>query len=292
MADAAPWRGGKPPGGVSPYKNKQDLQIGWRFRILGAEAEKLPRHVPRSKQFTFKVHGDGAKAAAEDYQRQIAEDHGLEFKNQYRHREDPNDGLPYIEFHIKDKSGKDYYPMCDVGDLSLLEEHTWSVYKNKKNLYVRTTVEIDGKQITKGFHSFKYPEWPMVDHYSKIPEENRNGLDNRSKHLRDGSGGVNEGNCRLKKNNKSGVNGVSYDNTRKAWRAQTRSTRARLPSKYYYGPEDKTHPSYDAACAYAREQAAKIGRTNGQMPPSEASDSDGEEDEKEAMAAYLTILGL
>jgi len=206
MVEVGEWLGGKPPGGVSPYFWKE-RQVGWQFEINRdtAEAKKLPRDVPRSKKFSFTKFGDGAEAAAKDYQRQIAEDHGLEFKNQYRHREDPNDGLPYIEFHIRDRAGENHYPMCNVGNLRLLGEHVWHVVKHGENTYAQTNVEIDGKRTKKYFHSFKCPEWPEVDHFSQIPEENRNGLDNRSKHLRDGSGGVNQENRRLRKDNTSDV---------------------------------------------------------------------------------------
>ncbi len=265
MADAGEWQGGKLPGGVHPYFYKRS-QDGWYFRIKGAEAKKLPRDVPRSKKFSFKKFGEGAKAAAETYQSQIAKDHGFEVKNQYCHCVDPRDGLPYLMFHIRDTAGKDHYPMCDVEDLLLLEEHTWCVDKKGKNTYVVTHVRIDGKRAMKYFHSFKCPDWPIVDHYSEIQKENRNGLDNRSKHLRDGSGGVNNSNCRLQKNNKSGVTGVCYDNTRKVWFVQNQHKGVRSPPRYFHGPEDKTHPSYHEACAYAREQAAKLGNTNGQMP--------------------------
>ena len=178
MADAGEWLGGTLPGGVFPYNVKGCA--GWRFMIRGAQAKKLPRNVPRTKKFSFSKFGDGAEAAAEDYQRQIAKDYGLEIKNQYRYCEDPNDGLLYIKFHIRDTAGKDHYSMCDAEDLPLLEEHTWHIANDGNNIYVQTKVRIDGKQTSKCFHSFKCPDWPMVDHYSEIPEENRNGLDNRS----------------------------------------------------------------------------------------------------------------
>ena len=127
-----------------------------------------------------------------------------------------------------------------------------------------TAVEIDDKRTMKRFHSFKHPERPKVDHYSKIPEEDRNGLDNRSKHLRDGSGGVNEDNRRLDKRNTSGVNGVDYHLASKCWRVRITHGGVQLPREYFHGPEDKTHPSYHEACAHARELAARIGNMNGQ----------------------------
>jgi len=267
MAEVDPWLGGKPPGGVSPYFYK-DRQVGWVFEVgkITTEAKKLQRDVPRSKKFSFKEFGESAKAAAEDYQRQFAKDHGLAFKNQYRHRIDPGDGLPYIEFHTRDTKRKNHYPKCDIEDLSLLEEHTWCVHKNGNNIYVATNVRIDDKRTVKYFHSLKCPDWPEVDHFSESSEENRNGLDNRGKHLRDGSGGVNNSNRRLQKNNKSGVNGVSYHDRGKYWYVRIEHNKTLCAEKKFYGPEDKTDPSYHAACVYQREQAKKVGNTNGQMP--------------------------
>jgi len=262
MAEVGEWLGGKPPGGVRSYTRK-GRHVGWRFEIAGDTAKKLPRNTPHTKHFLLSKFGERTKAEAEDYQRQLAEDHELELKNQYRFRTDPNDGLPYIEFHIRDREGKDHYPKCDVGDLSLLEEHTWSVFKQKNNIYVQTHVTINDKKTMKLFHRFKCPDWPSVDHYSKIPEENRNGLDNRSKHLRDGSGGVNEENCRPRYTNKSGVSGLSYDTRKKAWRVSIQTKGVRSPPRRFRGPEDKTHPSYHEACAYARELAAQVGNMNG-----------------------------
>ena len=266
MAEVGPWLGGKPPGGVSPYSLKGRQVVG-TSRSGGSLLTTCLGTCLAGRNFPSRCAngGDSAKAAAEAYQRKIADDHGPEIKNQYRYREDPRDGLPYIEFHIRGRAGEERYSMCDVGDLPLLEDHIWHVKKiGRNNIYVATTATIDGKSTIKLFHRFKCPDWPIVDHFSEIPEENRNGLDNRSKHLRDGSGGVNEANRRLDKRNTSGVSGVIYNVNNKAWYVQVKHNGVRCPHKSFHGPEDKTHSSYHEACAYAREQAAKVGNTNGQ----------------------------
>ena len=262
-ADIGEWQGGHPPGGVYPY-SKKGHQVAWRFEIGGGAAEDLPRSVPRSKLFSFSKYGEGAKAAAEAYQRQLAEDYGLEIKNRYRYREDPNAGIPYIECHIRDSEGEDHYLICDVEGLPLLEEHIWSVTKNDNNIYAQTNLTIDGKKTMKKFHRFERPDWPIVDHFSENPRENRNGLDNRSKHLRDGSGGANQENCRPRKDSKSGITGVGYNNTNKTWYGYITRNKETKWSPPYHGPEDKTHPSYLAACEWRKEQAAAVGNTNGQ----------------------------
>lgn len=99
----------------------------------------------------------------------------------------------------------------------------------------------------------------MVDHIS------RNGCDNRSKNLRNGIGGVNDKNRRLRVDNTSGVNGVTYHQTRRAWMAQIRNNGKPVTSPRYYGPYDKSHPSFLAACEWQKERAAAVGNTNGQQ---------------------------
>ncbi len=128
---------------------------------------------------------------------------------------------------------------------------------------MQTSVRIDGWETSKRFHNLKHPEWPEVDHYSKIPDENRNGLDNRDKHLRDGSGGINQGNRPLSSNNTSGVNGVFYNVTSKIWFVAFTTNGTRCPYRAYPGPNDKTHPSYRAACEHQKELAEAVGNMNG-----------------------------
>ncbi len=257
MVDPGPWMGGELPGRVAPtFSKKEKRQTGWFFRISGKMA---PLDVPCSKTFLFLTYGDGAKAAAEDHQRKIIEDHGIFIRNQYRYCEDPEDGVPYIELHIRDTAGKDYYSLCDVGDLPLIEDHVWCTHVEKgKNVYLVTSGRIDGKRVQRSFHRSKRPDLPKVDHI------NRNGLDNRSKNLRDGSEGINENNCGLGRNNTSGANGVSYDKKNRLWRAGITHDGIRLPRRSFPGPHDFTHPSYHAACAYALELMTQVGSTNGQ----------------------------
>ena len=76
MAEAGPWLGGWLPGGVHPYCEK-GRQVGWQFKIKGAEAEKLPRDAPRSKKFSFSKFGEDAETDAKNYQRRVTEDRGL-----------------------------------------------------------------------------------------------------------------------------------------------------------------------------------------------------------------------
>ena len=86
------------------------------------------------------------------------------------------------------------------------------------------------------FHRLVLTGVDIVDH------RNGNGLDNRKKNLRDGSGGVNENNRTMQDNNTSGTNGVSFDKTGQGWLAQWRENGARN-TKYFsikkYGSDEK-----------------------------------------------------
>ncbi len=264
MEELGEWQGGKLPGGVSLYCYK-GCQVGWRFLISGTAAKDIPVKA-RQKYFPFSRHGgdESAKAAAKDYQQKTADDYRLLIKNRYRFRIDPADELPYIEYHIKDKSGEDHYPTCDVEDFPLLVEHTWAIHRNKRNTYVATNIKIDGRMAQKYFHTLKCPDWSEVDHFSVHPDKNRNGLDNRGKHLRDGSGGLNGMNCRRRSDNKSGVNGIHYCDANRAWVVRVRTKGERSNARYFRGPEDETHQSFMDACEEQKKQAAKVGNTNGQ----------------------------
>jgi len=157
---------------------RQDLrQVGRRFQILSAKRASLPRGVPRKKVFTFEKFGSGAWAAAGAYRFQVAEDHGPLLQRQYRNRVDPTDGLPYIEFRIRDMEGKDHYPLCDVEDLSLLRSRPWHIDVREGGAYVGTRAFFEEKVV-----------WGIVRFYSykghlEPADMSAGRLDNRDKSL-------------------------------------------------------------------------------------------------------------
>ena len=148
---------------------------------------------------------------------------------------------------------------CDPEDLPLIEAHTWSIDGRVNATYAVTQVRVDQGRNRKYFHVLKCPELRMVDHYP-----NRNGLDNRSVNLRDGSEGVNGKNKSKHSDNTSEVTGVCYATRDKCWIASI----GRKGSKHghghetYPGPEDKNHESFHAAVAQRKAWEKEFGYSN------------------------------
>ena len=126
--------------------------------------------------------------------------------NRYRYVAD------YIEVEIFG-DGKYHIGKIDIEFLDRFTERTWYALKSGNNFYMRSgvTKKFHDRPL---FHQIVFTEVDIVDH------DNRNGLDNRKKNLRDGSGGVNENNQSLRDDNTSGATGVSFHKTQKSWRVQ------------------------------------------------------------------------
>ena len=108
--------------------------------------------------------------------------------------------------------GEYHIGQIDIEFLERFTERTWYALKNINTFYMVSgeTIKFPDRPY---FHQLVLPEVEKVDH------RNGNGLDNRKKNLRDGSGGVNENNQSLHDNNTSGTNGVFFDEPNKRWRA-------------------------------------------------------------------------
>ena len=129
--------------------------------------------------------------------------------NRYREVVGKNGEDDYIEVEIYGKK-KYHIGQIDIEFLDRFTERTWYAHKEKNNFYMYSgaTKEFPNNQ---KFHRLVLPDVDIVDH------RNGNGLDNRKKNLRDGSGGVNANNLSLFNTNTSGTNGVSFDKTNKRW---------------------------------------------------------------------------
>jgi len=107
------------------------------------------------------------------------------------------------------------------------------------------------------FHRLVLPGVDIVDH------KNRNGLDNRKKNLRDGSGVINNNNKALHNTNTSGVNGVSFDKTKKRWNATWYENGKQQKANFYitkYGSDEKAKQE---AIKHRKAMNVITGSTNG-----------------------------
>ena len=152
--------------------------------------------------------------------------------NRYRYVDD------YIEVEIFGKK-KYHIGQIDKEFLNRFTERTWYAKKGTNTFYMYSnkTKKIPVKfPVNQRFHRLVLTDVDIVDH------RNGNGLDNRKKNLRDGSGGVNENNQALRDDNTSGTNGVYFDETNKSWRA-TWYENGKQQYKYFsikkYGSDEK-----------------------------------------------------
>ena len=98
---------------------------------------------------------------------------------------------------------------------------------------------------------------------------NGNGLDNRKKNLRDGSGGVNENNQVLRNTNTSGANGVSFDETKKRWRARWVDNGTRKSESFSIKKYGSDEAAKQKAIEYREAMDEITGCSNGKRRPGE-----------------------
>ena len=127
--------------------------------------------------------------------------------NRYRYVDD------YIEVEIYG-DGEYHIGQIDKDFLNRFTERTWVADKQGTNIFYMKSNKTTKFPVDQRFHRLVLTGVDIVDH------RNGNGLDNRKKNLRDGSGGVNENNMALNKTNTSGSNGVSFSKTKQRWVAQ------------------------------------------------------------------------
>ena len=169
--------------------------------------------------------------------------------NRYRYVAD------YIEVEIYGQK-KYHIGQIDKDFLDRFTERTWRAHKGGNNFYIisNKTKKIPDYQL---FHRLVLPEIDIVDH------RNGNGLDNRKKNLRDGSGGVNQNNQALLITNTSGTTGVFFDEPNKRWRAQW-SENGKLKSKSFYGKNyGSDEKAKQKAIEYRKAMNKITGSTNG-----------------------------
>lgn len=139
---------------------------------------------------------------------------------------------------------------CDIEHLPIVEERIWTANKGKGKYtyYVKSRKSVIRNQDHILFHNRAFPHLIEVDHI------NRDGLDNRSCNIREGSGRVNANNKRMQVNNKSGVKGVYKENARagrsERWVAQWNDEEGKKRKKAFaislYGEDE----AYRLACEH------------------------------------------
>jgi hypothetical protein len=171
--------------------------------------------------------------------------------NRYRYVAD------YIEVEIYGQK-KYHIGQIDKDFLDRFTERTWYVNKQRNTFYMISNKTIKFPYNQK-FHRLVLPEVDIVDH------DNRNGLNNRKKNLKDGSDGVNQNNMALRYDNTSGTNGVYFHTNGKGWRAIWQENgKNKNKSRYFstkkYGSDEKAKQK----AIEHREAMNKItGSTNG-----------------------------
>ena len=132
--------------------------------------------------------------------------------NRYRDVIDLDEEDYYYEVEIYG-DGEYHIGQIDEEFLDKFTERTWVADKQGTNIFYMKSNKTTKFPVDQRFHRLVLTGVDIVDH------RNGNGLDNRKKNLRDGSGGVNENNQALRNDNISGTNGVSFDETNKRWRS-------------------------------------------------------------------------
>lgn len=237
------WKGGKPIGSI--VLNKKHCQV------IFSKNTDMP-----SKCFSYSQYEtiDQAKRAAEEWQTKVCVENGLT-KNMYRTVIN-KDGEGYLEVQLQNG----LIMKCDIEHLPIVEERIWTGNKNtgKYTYYARSRKSIRRDQEYCLFHRRAFPDLKEIDHI------NRDGLDNRSINIREGSGKVNANNKGMQKNNNSGTTGVFYEGgPKERWRAQwidfdgVKRTKSFACSKW--GDD-----AFNKACEWREEQTKiKMSRMDG-----------------------------
>lgn len=182
-------------------------------------------------------------------------------KNRYRHIDENR-----VEVELT--QGKTM--LIDKDNLPYLDKAIWSAHKaggSRDISYCQTRV-YNGESGTWLFHRI-ITNYIVVDHIDgqikcflfKI--NIGNGLNNVKSNLRDGSGGVNENNCFMYRNNTSGENGLSWIEKLKRWSLHWMENGERK-SKYFPLSKYETKENAKIAAIEFRDEVyQRIGNNNG-----------------------------
>ena len=118
----------------------------------------------------------------------------------------------YGEYYIGYTSNTNQEFYIDADDFEKIKNYCWYEHVNNTNGYhVLETQDPETKKHIK-------MHWIVAD--KNYDHADRNPLNNRKYNLRPATYSENSRNCKLRKNNTSGITGVSWDNSRQSWEVQ------------------------------------------------------------------------
>ncbi len=106
------------------------------------------------------------------------------------------------------------YTLVDDEDYEYLNQYKWYAYKGRNTYYAVKTDHKLKKQIRMHRVIMKPPSYLQVDH------KDGDGLNNQKENLRICTNQQNAGNSRIRKDNTSGIKGVTWYKRDKKWKAQ------------------------------------------------------------------------
>lgn len=133
--------------------------------------------------------------------------------------------------------------IVDIDKYEELSKYKWYAQKGNYTFYPARRYRENGRRylmlMSRYVMGCHYGDGIIVDH------KNRNGLDNRIVNLRLATRSINNLNCKLRVDNKSGFRGVGWDKQHKKWVAQIRINKTTKKCGRYQTP-------WEAAIAFDR----------------------------------------
>ena len=144
----------------------------------------------------------------------------------------------------------------DIEYLDEVVKYKWYSQKHTDNLYV---IKSTDNQVMKTMHRliFNDDNCPVIDH---INGDSRINLINN---LRASTSFENAKNCKLRKDNNSGINGLNWRDKYNSWRyrwEENRKTKCKCFSVSTYGSKED---AFNAAIVFKKEKDEELGNTNG-----------------------------
>lgn len=131
----------------------------------------------------------------------------------------------------------------DITDKELVEKYTWCERITQNGYHALVGYDQENKKTISMHHLFGYKEYDHID---------RNPMNNRRNNLRKCSHQQNSYNVSVRKNNSSGVTGVSWNKKRQVWEAYIRCQESNNGSRTFLGYYNNLNDA-----VYARLQAEK-----------------------------------